>query len=195
MANLNIHPAPGLGDLTQGFFIVPQNPLQMANEGISRVPSLGEFMAGSFVVPQNPFWAYSAGEVQPLGQGVAGTPLAALEGLGYRYRVGPNARPRHLGSLGAGHAGVGPTARHHHLSGVGCADGGGCGCGGSCGGGMGALDLSSITNLAQEDSLGLGVPNWVYAAVAAGAYMFLFAGSTGSSRVGRARKAYRAYAA
>lgn len=155
MANLNIHPAPGLGDLTQGFFVVPQNPLQLAQEGVSRVRTLGEFMNGSFVVPQNPLMDYVANRVRPLGQG------------------GPG------------------------LAGLGC--GGDCGCGGSCGcgggGGLGALDLSSITSAATEDSLGFGLPNWGYAAVAAAAYMFLFAGSTGPSRVGRVRRAARAYAA
>lgn len=203
MANLNIHPAPGLGDLTSGFFIVPQNPLQMAREGISRVPSLGEFIYGSFVVPQNPFWAYSAGAVEPIGQGIAGIPLKALSGFGaYHGHVGPNARPghAHLSGMGTGgHGGHGPNAvTHGHINGLGtlgCADGGGCGCGGACGGGMGALDLSSITEIAQTDSLGFGMPNWVYAALAAGVYLFAFGGSTGASRVGRVRKAARAYAA
>jgi hypothetical protein len=157
MANLNIHPAPGLGDLTQGFFVVPQNPLQLAQEGVSRVRTLGEFLDASFVVPQNPLMDYVANRVRPLGQG-------------------------------------GPS-----LAGLGCGGDCGCGCGGSCGGGggggLGALDLSTITNLASEDSLGFGLPNWGYAAVAAAAYMFLFAGSTGPSRVARVRRASRAYTA
>jgi hypothetical protein len=146
MANLNIHPAPGMGDLTSGFFVVPQNPVTMATEGISRVPTLGEFMSAAFVVPQNPFLAYVSGAVKPLGQGGMGD----------------------------------------------C----GCGCGGhgSCGGGMGALDLSSLTSLATEDSLGFGAPNWAYAAGALALYLFAFGGSTGPSRVGRARRAYRSYA-
>ncbi len=147
MANLNVHPAPGMGDLTAGFFVVPQNPITMATEGISRVPTLGEFMYGTFVVPQNPFKDYVTGAVRPLGQGANG-----MSGLG-------------------------------------------CGCGGSCGCGMGALDLSSITALATEDSLGFGAPNWAYAAGVALAYMFFFAGSGGPSRVSRARRAYRSYAA
>lgn len=140
---LPVHPAPGFGDLVSGFFVVPQNPLQMAREGVSRVPTLGEFMSGSFTVPQNPLWDYSTGRVRPLGQGM----------------------------------------------------GGGCGCGGGCGSGMGALDMSSITTLVQQDSLGLGLPNWGYAAVAVIGYMFLFgtAGGTGRSRASRARRAYRSY--
>lgn len=81
MANLSIHPAPGMGDLTAGFYVVPQNPIQMASEGISRVPTLGEFMSGSFPVPQNPFCDYVGGTVKPLGQGAAG-----MSGLG----CGPN---------------------------------------------------------------------------------------------------------
>lgn len=75
MANLNIHPAPGFGDLTSGFFVVPQNPIQMAREGISRVPSLGEFMAAAFAVPQNPVLDYSYGDVRPLGQGASNVAL------------------------------------------------------------------------------------------------------------------------
>jgi hypothetical protein len=143
------HPAPGFGDLVEGFLVVPQNPLRMAQDGISRVRTLGEFLAGSFPVPQNPVRDYSTGMTHPLGQG---------------------------------------------LSGCGC--GGGCGCG-SGGGGMGALDLSSLTTFIQEDSLGMGLPNWGYAAVGVIAYMFLFgtAGGTGRSRVSRARKAYTAYSA
>lgn len=171
MANLNIHPAPGLGDLTAGFFVVPQNPLQMAQEGISRVRSLGELVYGSFVVPQNPLYAYSTGQVQPIGQGSAGMPLM-----------------KH---------------KHGGMTGLGCGDSCGCGGGGSCGcGGMGALDFSStanfmtsLTSLATEDSLGLGVPNWAYAAGLLGVYLVLFSGSTGPSRVARGRRAYRAYAA
>lgn len=152
MANLNIHPAPGMGDLTSGFFVVTQNPITMASEGISRVPTLGEFMSASFVVPQNPFLAYVSGRVMPLGQGAAG-----------------------MGALGCGS------------------------CGGTCG--MGALDFSSFSNFVnslgptlQEDSLGLGLPNYAYAGAALLAYMFFFSGSTGPSRVSRARRAYRSYA-
>jgi hypothetical protein len=143
-----------MGDLTSGFFVVPQNPIQMATEGISRVPTLGEFMAGAFVVPQNPFRAYITNSVTPLG-------TAALPGM----------------------------------SGLGCAS-----CGGTCG--MGALDFSSFSNFTaslaptlQEDSLGFGLPNYAYLGIGLLAYMFLFSGSTGPSRVARARRAYRSYAA
>ena len=72
MNRLPIHPAPGLGDLTSGFFVVPQNPLQMAREGVTRIPTLGEFMAGSFPVPQNPVFDYASGRVRMLGQGMSG---------------------------------------------------------------------------------------------------------------------------
>lgn len=159
MANLNIHPAPGFGDLTSGFFVVPQNPIQMAREGISRVPSLGEFMAAAFAVPQNPVLDYSYGDVRPLGQGASN--VAFMD--------------KKLAGMGMGDCG--------------------CGCGGSGSCGMGALDLSSITSLAQQDSLGFGIPNWGYAAAAVIAYSFLFgnAGGTGQSRYRRARRAAAAY--
>ncbi len=66
MSQINIHPAPGLGDLAPGWFVVPQNPLRpdstvlvpsvqaSAPGQITRKPHIGEFVAASFTVPQNP---------------------------------------------------------------------------------------------------------------------------------------------
>lgn len=66
MSQINFHPAPGLGDLSPGWFVVPQNPLRgdstvlvpsvQASAGgrVVRKPHIGEFVAASFVVPQNP---------------------------------------------------------------------------------------------------------------------------------------------
>jgi len=64
---LNYHPAPGLGDLLPGFFVVPQNPVrdaetalvpsvQALNPGaILKKPHIGDFLPGTFfAVPQNP---------------------------------------------------------------------------------------------------------------------------------------------
>lgn len=58
MANLNYHPAPGLGDLLPGFIEVPQNPISGGvQRPISRVPTIGELIAGSQRLPQNPLMA------------------------------------------------------------------------------------------------------------------------------------------
>ena len=66
MAQTSFHPAPGLGDLAPGFFVVPQNPLRddstvlvpsvQASAGgrIVKKPHIGDFVAATFVVPQNP---------------------------------------------------------------------------------------------------------------------------------------------
>ncbi len=72
MSQINRHPAPGLGDLINGWFIVPQNPLRAGSPPpppptvivpsvqatapgrVLRKPRLGDFVAASFVVPQNP---------------------------------------------------------------------------------------------------------------------------------------------
>jgi hypothetical protein len=66
MSHIPFHPAPGLGDLLPGEFVVPQNPIRDA--GTALVPSavalaggrpykvakLGDLMPGKFTVPQNP---------------------------------------------------------------------------------------------------------------------------------------------
>lgn len=67
MANLNYHPAPGLGDLLPGFFVVPQNPITSVNSGVTYVPGIGDVLPGSFVVPQNPIKSYTSGKVVPIG--------------------------------------------------------------------------------------------------------------------------------
>lgn len=61
------HPAPGMGDLLPGFFVVPQNPLwdnkSRANApmgfagGPKYIPHIGELLPGRFAVPQNPLIA------------------------------------------------------------------------------------------------------------------------------------------
>lgn len=65
MAQLNYHPAPGLGDLLPGFFVVPQNPIQP----VTYTPRIGEIMPGSFSVPQNPLKDYVTGNVRLIGTG------------------------------------------------------------------------------------------------------------------------------
>ena len=46
MAMLNYHPAPGLGDLLPGFFVVPQNPIT-DTQGTTYVPRIGDILPGS----------------------------------------------------------------------------------------------------------------------------------------------------
>ncbi len=51
---LPAHPAPGLGDLLPGFYVVPQNPLRWVEQGVGYVPHFGELMPAKFTVPENP---------------------------------------------------------------------------------------------------------------------------------------------
>jgi hypothetical protein len=168
MSNLAYHPAPGLGDLLTGYYVVPQNPLQMAQEGVSVKPALGDFVAASFVVPQNPLLAQITGTVAPIGQGAAGTPLMRKKR---------------------------PTSSMSGLGGCGCGCSGG---GGGCGGGMGTLstDLSQFTsdltsgNISQAiftDTIS-GIPVYVIAALAVGTMYLLGAGE--KSGTGRGKRNY-----
>ena len=54
MAFTNIHPAPGLGELMPGFYVVPQNPITMAQTGMGYSPRMGDLLPAAFTVPQNP---------------------------------------------------------------------------------------------------------------------------------------------
>lgn len=85
MSHIPFHPAPGLGDLLPGCYVVPQNPIQAATRGIEYVPHVGELMPGSFVVPQNPLrnelMGYSSVRpAAPTAEVVA--EMVALSGLG-----------------------------------------------------------------------------------------------------------------
>ncbi len=99
MARLNFHPAPGLGDLLPGYFVVPQNPIRDA--GTPLVPSLqatmpnrsfriariGELMPGQFTVPQNPLMMALTGGMGGLGCGCSsgcsgGNSNYTLNGMG-----------------------------------------------------------------------------------------------------------------
>jgi hypothetical protein len=154
MNRIPIHPAPGLGDLMAGYFVVPQDPLQFQNEGISVKPSLGDFIDASFVVPQNPLLAQISGTVAPIGQGSAGMPL----------------NPK-------------TKAKHSHSSGLGCGCGcGGSGsCGGGLG--TLSTDWTQFTTdleagnimTALQDTIG-GIPSWVYMA---GIAALVFVSSSG----------------
>jgi hypothetical protein len=68
MAQLNYHPAPGMGDLLPGFYVVPQNPVQP----VKYIRGISEILPGSFPVPQNPVKDYTSGQTKLIGQGVSG---------------------------------------------------------------------------------------------------------------------------
>lgn len=53
MAHIGHHPAPGLGELIPGSFVVPSNPIVPS----SYIPHIGELLPASFPVPQNPLIA------------------------------------------------------------------------------------------------------------------------------------------
>jgi hypothetical protein len=67
----NYHPAPGLGDLLPGFFVVPQNPIVPT----TYVPRIGDILPGKFAVPQNPIKDYMSGRLNLIARepGVVGT--------------------------------------------------------------------------------------------------------------------------
>ena len=75
----NFHPAPGLGDLLPGFFVVPQNPIMDAT---TYVPRIGEILPGSFPVPQNPIKDYMTGRLNLIARepGVPGKINGKLSG-------------------------------------------------------------------------------------------------------------------
>ena len=64
MAQLNYHPAPGMGDLLPGFYVVPQNPVQP----VKYIRGISEILPGSFPVPQNPVKDYTRGQTKLIGQ-------------------------------------------------------------------------------------------------------------------------------
>jgi hypothetical protein len=93
MAHINYHPAPGLGDLLPGFFVVPQNPIMAAEQAAvgnpvqtTRVPQMGELVRASFTVPQNPLLNALATVGRPPGMAGLACPYCddavALNGLG-----------------------------------------------------------------------------------------------------------------
>lgn len=85
---INYHPAPGLGDLLPGFFVVPQNPVRdaegplvpsvqaLAAGAVLKKPHMGDFLPATFAVPQNPIrksLASNMNGLNGLGCGCAGT--------------------------------------------------------------------------------------------------------------------------
>lgn len=69
--NLPYHPAPGLGDLLPGYFVVPQNPVTSRDYGVTVKPGIGDVLPAAFSVPENPILNYVSGKVKPIGQGAS----------------------------------------------------------------------------------------------------------------------------
>jgi len=65
MATIKSHPAPGLGLLLPGSFVVPQNPLSGGQ--IKYIPKMGELLPSRFSVPQNPLIARLRSSLSGLG--------------------------------------------------------------------------------------------------------------------------------
>lgn len=98
MPHIPFHPAPGFGDLSPGWFVVPQNPMRSdgtalvpsvqatAPGRVVRVPSLNDLVQASFVVPQNPLVPHLSG-LRGLGCGCSqlgcdgGRDFYALNGI------------------------------------------------------------------------------------------------------------------
>lgn len=165
MAQLNYHPAPGLGEMMPGWFAVPQNPIK-DRSGVSYVPSIGEILPGAFVVPQNPIKDYTSGQVKLIGQ----------RGGGAAGQI--NGQPVGVSGIGGG-----------------CGCGGGCGGGSGMGDistewTQLSTDLSNgnIMTALTTDTL-FGLPVWGYVAVLG---VYLMAGGS-NSHVNRVRRAARAY--
>ena len=156
MSQINFHPAPGLGELMPGWFVVPQNPIApdrtelmptpQARSGGRPVyvPHVGELMPAKFTVPQNPL-------------------VRELRGLGV------------LGGCGscgmAGCAGCGSASGEAKC-------GAGCGCASAIGfSGLGSFG-DSLSGLA--DTLTTGYMPYLIG----GGLLLLFLSGRGSSREG-----------
>lgn len=171
MAQIQLHPAPGLGDLMAGWFAVPQNSI---TDGVTYTPGIGDILPGSFVVPQNPIKDFTKGQVQLIGQNPAAGP-GMINGEPVNMTAG--------------------------TTGAGCGCGGACGgCGGGSGSGLGQISLSfnpaaDITQISSDISTGnymgvlgdsfLNVPVWAW-----GALTIWFLSSGQHTRVSRAARAY-----
>ena len=123
MAHIGIHPAPGLGELIPGSFVVPSNPIVPR----SYIPRVGELLPASFPVPQNPLIAAMQ---SPPGYGMPNS-----RGIGCGCSPG----------CGSGMCGTGGLSGLSGLSELGSD----CGCiGGMCGCGMSGLGQFDPVTLA-----------------------------------------------
>ena len=175
MPHIPFHPAIGFGDLMDGWFVVPQNPIRDA--GTPLVPSLqatapnrvlrkarlAELMPGQFTVPQNPLMMALSGGVSGCGGGMgcgcsscgggsANYTLNGLRGMGDWSQIAPmEAWPSNYNSGGwnmfQSYGGPGT-----YLS------------------GLGQLDTSSLGNfvssvptwLNEPSPIFSGVSNWLF---------------------------------
>jgi len=167
MANLNFHPAPGLGDLLPGFFVVPQNPITSQGVGVTYVPGIGELLPGAFAVPQNPIRDYTSGQVKLIGQTSNGSGVS-----------GCNCGCNGSGACGSG-SGSGQLngQRVNGMSGI-------------------AEDWATIQAEISAGNIQnvftspvFGIPLWAIGAALVG---FMFIGGEKHSYAGRGRRAYRA---
>lgn len=97
MAHIGYHPAPGLGELIPGSYVVPQNPIVAA----SYIPHMGELLPATFVVPQNPLIAALA---TPAGTGMPNNTRGMAYGSGMSGLGGCGCRG---GMCGCGMSGLG----------------------------------------------------------------------------------------
>ena len=160
------HPAPGLGDLVGGFFVVPQNPIMDAGtpmvpsvqaqypNRITRRPRMGDLVAASFVVPQNPLLP----NAQPMSQ--AGLGCASCSGANFY-----------------GMSGLGQTFSTVM---------------GDFTGGNFSQGMTDFSAWIQESSIFPSVPNWAVVGGGAVALMMLMgAGAKGSGGGRRRRNPHR----
>jgi hypothetical protein len=76
--NINVHPAPGFGELLPGFFVVPHNPITP----VSRVPRIGELVAAKFSIPENPLTRALVGDNGLQPQGSRSVSMSAIGSCG-----------------------------------------------------------------------------------------------------------------
>lgn len=180
MAQIGHHPAPGLGELIPGWFVVPANPITAARSG----GGIGEFMPSYYPVPQNPIQAAgyripSIGEILPASFTVPQNPLVAAimspGGMGCGCAAGCGS-----GMCGSGMGDLGSD----------------CGCvGGMCGCGAGMGFLESMDPMTLALVAGGLVLAWMVMAPGGSAYRqeLASAKSAYSNRVARARSEHRGY--
>jgi hypothetical protein len=163
MAQIQLHPAPGLGDLLAGWFAVPQNSV---TDGVTYTPGIGDILPGSYVVPQNPIKDFTKGQVQLIGQNpskgpgmINGQPAPGGDGCGCGGTCAGG-----CGGGGMGQLTFNPSADLTQIS----------------------SDFSNGNYMGLLSDTFLNVPLWVIAAL--GVTWFMSAGHP--ARVSRAARAY-----
>ena len=110
MAQLNFHPAPGLGNLAPGWLLLPYNPISpgtpmVASLGAAmprrpiRIPRMGDLLSGRYVIPQNPILA-------AMGKTGPGTSVALADLTPGRYPVPMNPILAAQGGMGCATCGM-----------------------------------------------------------------------------------------